>query len=154
MAQAMQSLEAADREAQQAQEEDGFEGKKESGSKQETYAKPTDKPFPGMAALDKPFVLPPETPIGTSLDLMAASARMTTTPRVGGGGGGAMTGGALPSWSTGGGGGGGGIGGLFAEAAMSGAGGGPPPFPKGSPFDKLAERWTAASGMKRGPAYE
>ena len=43
--------------------------------------------FPGMAALDKPFVLPPETPIGTSLDLMAASARMTTTPRVGGGGG-------------------------------------------------------------------
>ena len=99
-------------------------------------------------------LLPPETPIGTSLDLMAASARMTTTPRVGGGGGGAMTGGALPSWSTGGGGGGGGIGGLFAEAAMSGAGGGPPPFPKGSPFDKLAERWTAASGMKRGPAYE
>ena len=64
-----------------------------------------------------------------------------------------MTGGALPSWSTGGGGGGGGIGGLFAEAAMSGAAA-PPPFPKGSPFDKLAERWTAASGMKRGPAYE
>ena len=152
MAQAMQSLEAADREAQQPQEEDGFEGKKESGSKQEAYAKPTDKPFPGMAALDKPFVLPPETPIGTSLDLMAGSARMTTTPRVGGGGG-AMTGGALPSWSTGGGGGGGGIGGLFAEAAMSGAAA-PPPFPKGSPFDKLAERWTAASGMKRGPAYE